>query len=152
MKNNRILMLVSGFIFCLALSAQDPLPRNGGSGGQKPEMRQSVDRQQITPQMRAERLAKQLGLTDEEKTKVQALYEKQNADREKLRSENPSLDREQMRAKFDEMRKNEDVEMAKILSPESLKKYQEYRKVQLEKMKQRMEGGGDGQRPPRPQN
>ena len=39
MKNNRILMLVSGFIFCLALSAQDPLPRNGESGGQKPEMR-----------------------------------------------------------------------------------------------------------------
>ncbi len=151
MKNNRILLLAFGFIFGLTLSAQDQIPHNGEQRGQKPEMRQGGERHQMTPQQRAERLAKQLGFTDEEKTKVQALYEKQNTDREKLRSENTSLDREQMRAKFEEMRKNEDAEMAKILSPESLKKYQEFRKAQMEKMKQRIEGGGDGQRPPRPQ-
>ena len=152
MKNNRILMLAFGFIICLGLSAQNPTSGNGEPKGQRPEIKQGGERQQMTPQMRAERLAKQLGLTDEEKTKVQALYEKQNADREKFRSENASLSREQMRAKFDEMRKNEDAEMAKILSPESLKKYQDFRKEQMEKMKQRMEGGGDGQHPPRPQN
>ena len=149
MKKNLILSVAFGFIFCMALSAQDGTPRNEEPKGQRPEMRQGGERQQMTPQMRAERMAKQLGLTDEEKTKVQTLYEKQNADRENFRKENASLDREQMRAKFDEMRKNEDAEMAKILSPESLKKYQEFRKAQMEKMKQRMEGSG--QRPPRPQ-
>ena len=152
MKKNRILILAFGFIFCLSVSAQNPMPGNGEPKGQKPEMRQGGERQQMTPQMRAERMAKQLGLTDDEKTKVQALYEKLNADREKFRKDNASLDREQMRAKFDEMRKNEDAEMAKILSPESLKKYQDFRKEQMEKMKQRMESGGDGQRQPRPLN
>jgi Spy/CpxP family protein refolding chaperone len=95
-------------------------------------------------------LAKQLGLTDDEKTKVQALFEKQNADREKMRSEGTNLTREQMRTKMDEMRKSEETEMQKILTPEKFAKYQDLRKEQMEKMKQRMqERMGDR---PAPQN
>lgn len=143
MKKHSMFLMAVGMMFCMALSAQDQAPM----GGNRP--RQEM-RQQQTPQVRAERLAKQLGLTDDEKAKVQALYEKQNAEREKMRSEGTQLTREQMRTKMDEMRKNEETEMQKILTPEKFQKFQDLRKEQMEKMRQRMqEGGGDR---PAPQN
>lgn len=143
MKKHSMFLMAVGMMFCMALSAQDQAPM----GGNRP--RQEM-RQQQTPQVRAERLAKQLGLTDDEKAKVQALYEKQNAEREKMRSEGTQLTREQMRTKMDEMRKSEETEMQKILTPEKFQKFQDLRKEQMEKMRQRMqEGGGDR---PAPQN
>lgn len=144
MKKHGMFLMAIGMMFCMAVSAQEQSSTNDNRPPRQ-EMRQ-----QQTPQVRAERLAKQLGLTDDEKAKVQALFEKQNAEREKMRSEGTNLSREQMRTKMDEMRKNEEVEMQKILNPEKFKKYQELRKEQMEKMKQRMQDGG-GDRPA-PQN
>ena len=46
--------------------------------GDKKEMRQEV-KEKITPEKRAEYMAKQLQLSDVEKAKVQALFEKQDA-------------------------------------------------------------------------
>ena len=144
MKKHGMFLMAIGIMFCMAVSAQD----QGSQTDNRPP-RQEM-RQQQTPQVRAERLAKQLGLTDDEKTKVQALFEKQNADREKMRSEGTNLTREQMRTKMDEMRKSEETEMQKILTPEKFAKYQDLRKEQMEKMKQRMqERMGDR---PAPQN
>jgi Spy/CpxP family protein refolding chaperone len=144
MKKHGMFLMAIGMMFCMAVSAQD---QSSQTDNRPP--RQEM-RQQQTPQVRAERLAKQLGLTDDEKTKVQALFEKQNADREKMRSEGTNLTREQMRTKMDEMRKGEETEMQKILTPEKFTKYQELRKEQMEKMKQRMqERMGDR---PAPQN
>ena len=144
MKKHGMFLMAIGMMFCMAVSAQD---QSSQTDNRPP--RQEM-RQQQTPQVRAERLAKQLGLTDDEKTKVQALFEKQNADREKMRSEGTNLTREQMRTKMDEMRKGEETEMQKILTPEHFKKYQDLRKEQMEKMKQRMqERMGDR---PAPQN
>ena len=144
MKKHGMFLMAIGMMFCMAVSAQD---QSSQTDNRPP--RQEM-RQQQTPQVRAERLAKQLGLTDDEKTKVQALFEKQNADREKMRSEGTNLTREQMRTKMDEMRKSEETEMQKILTPEKFTKYQELRKEQMEKMKQRMqERMGDR---PAPQN
>ena len=144
MKKHGMFLMAIGIMFCMAVSAQD----QGSQNDNRPP-RQEM-RQQQTPQVRAERLAKQLGLTDDEKTKVQALFEKQNADREKMRSEGTNLTREQMRTKMDEMRKGEETEMQKILTPEKFAKYQDLRKEQMEKMKQRMqERMGDR---PAPQN
>ena len=144
MKKHGMFLMAIGMMFCMAVSAQD---QSSQTDNRPP--RQEM-RQQQTPQVRAERLAKQLGLTDDEKAKVQALFEKQNADREKMRSEGANLTREQMRTKMDEMRKSEETEMQKILTPEKFTKYQELRKEQMEKMKQRMqERMGDR---PAPQN
>lgn len=144
MKKHGMFLMAIGMMFCMAVSAQD---QSSHTDNRPP--RQEM-RQQQTPQVRAERLAKQLGLTDDEKTKVQALFEKQNADREKMRSEGTNLTREQMRTKMDEMRKSEETEMQKILTPEKFAKYQDLRKEQMEKMKQRMqERMGDR---PAPQN
>ena len=144
MKKHGMFLMAIGMMFCMAVSAQD---QSSQTDNRPP--RQEM-RQQQTPQVRAERLAKQLGLTDDEKTKVQALFEKQNADREKMRSEGTNLTREQMRTKMDEMRKSEETEMQKILTPEKFAKYQDLRKEQMEKMKQRMqERIGDR---PAPQN
>ena len=144
MKKHGMFLMAIGMMFCMAVSAQD---QSSQTDNRPP--RQEM-RQQQTPQVRAERLAKQLGLTDDEKTKVQALFEKQNADREKMRSEGTNLTREQMRTKMDEMRKSEETEMQKILTPEKFAKYQDLRKEQMEKMKQRMqERMGDR---PAPQN
>jgi Spy/CpxP family protein refolding chaperone len=144
MKKHGMFLMAVGMMFYMAVSAQD---QSSQTDNRPP--RQEM-RQQQTPQVRAERLAKQLGLTDDEKTKVQALFEKQNADREKMRSEGTNLTREQMRTKMDEMRKGEETEMQKILTPEKFTKYQELRKEQMEKMKQRMqERMGDR---PAPQN
>ena len=144
MKKHGMFLMAIGMMFCMAVSAQD---QSSQTDNRPP--RQEM-RQQQTPQVRAERLAKQLGLTDDEKTKVQALFEKQNADREKMRSEGTNLTREQMRTKMDEMRKGEETEMQKILTPEKFAKYQDLRKEQMEKMKQRMqERMGDR---PAPQN
>ena len=144
MKKHGMFLMAIGMMFCMTVSAQD---QSSQTDNRPP--RQEM-RQQQTPQVRAERLAKQLGLTDDEKTKVQALFEKQNADREKMRSEGTNLTREQMRTKMDEMRKSEETEMQKILTPEKFAKYQDLRKEQMEKMKQRMqERMGDR---PAPQN
>jgi len=104
-------------------------------------MRQGGDRQQMTPEVRAERLAKQLDLTADQKAQVQALYEKQNADRQKKLAEAKTTG-EDMRAKFEAERKAQDAELEKIIGPEKMKKLQDMR---AERMKQRGENG------PRPQ-
>jgi Spy/CpxP family protein refolding chaperone len=140
MKKYGMLALAFGFIFSLAVSAQDQMPPQGQGEGPRPEMRQG-NRPQMTPQVRAERLAKQLDLTDAQKAQVQALYEKQNAERQKKQAEVQKT-REEMKAQFDAERKAQDIELEKIIGPEKMKKLQDMR---AERMKQREENG------PRPQ-
>ena len=74
-------MLVVAFAFMLSLSAiaQDQMPPKGERGPKK-EFRRG-DRPQPTAEMRADRLAKQLNLTDAEKVKVKTLFESQDANR-----------------------------------------------------------------------
>ena len=137
MKKHGMLALAFGFIFSLAVSAQDQMPPQGqGEGGPKPEMRQG-NRPQMTPEVRAERLAKQLDLTVAQKAQVQALYEKQNAEHQKKQAEVQKT-REEMKAQFDAERKAQDIALEKIIGPEKMKKLQDMR---AERMKQREENG-----------
>jgi len=140
MKKYGMLVMAFAFIFSLAVSAQDQVPQ-GGERGPRPEMRQGGNRQQMTPQMRAENMAKQLDLTADQKAQVQALYEKQNAEREKKMAD-AKAEGGDMRAKFEAERKAQDTELEKIIGPEKMKKLQDMR---AERMKQRGENG------PRPQ-
>jgi len=137
MKKYGMLALAFGFIFSFAVSAQDQMPPKGqGEGAPKPEMRQG-NRPQMTPQVRAERLSKQLDLTDAQKAQVQALYEKQNTERQKKQAEVQKT-REEMKAQFDAERKAQDIALEKIIGPEKMKKLQDMR---AERMKQREENG-----------
>ena len=135
----KLAILALGFIFSLSVSAQDQTPPQGGGRGSRPEMGQG-NRPQMTPQMRAERLAKQLELTDTQKAQVQALYEKQDADRQKKQAEVKTTG-EDMRAKFEAERKTQDTELEKIIGTE---KFQKMQAIRAERMKQR---GENGQRP-----
>ena len=144
----KIAILALGFIFSLAVSAQDQTPQQTGERGPKREGRQG-DRPQMTPQLRAERLAKQLDLTADQKTQVQTLFEKQEANRQKKQGD-VKKSREEMKAQFDEELKAQDEELLKIIGPEKMKKYQDARAERLKKMQERM-SGGDSPRP-QPQN
>lgn len=137
MKKYAMLVMAFAFIFSLAVSAQDQVPQ-GGERGPKPEMRQGGDRQPMTAQVRADRLAKQLELTDAQKAQVLALYEKQDADRKK-NQDGVQKSREEMRAQFDAQRKTQDEELAKIIGAE---KFQKFQAARAERMKQRGDNGG----------
>ncbi len=135
----KYLMLALATIFTISLSvmAQDPAPQ--GPNGGKREFRQG-ERPMISSEKRAEMLAKQLNLTDAEKAKVQALYQKQDADRQKKKAEVKKT-REEMRAQFDAERKANDEELAKIIGTEKFQKLQAARAEHQQRMKERRENG-----------
>lgn len=142
MKKYGFLGVAFAFIFSLSVSAQDQIPPTGGDKGPKPEMRQG-NRPQMTPEMRAERLAKQVELTDAQKAQVKAMYEKQDADRQKNQG-NVQKTREEMKAQFDAERKAQDTELEKIIGTE---KFQKLQAIRAERMKQRDDNGQNGPRP-----
>ena len=112
----KYLMLTLALLFSMQMLVTDPNQRNG-------------QRVQQTPKERAERLAKQLELTAEQQTQVEALFVKQDADRTKWREEmrannqGAGFDREKMRAQFDERRKAENEALEKIIGKEKMEKY-----------------------------
>jgi periplasmic protein CpxP/Spy len=134
MKKYGMLAIAAIFMFSLAVMAQDPTPPQRPTG-EKREFNQGM-RQQATPQMRAERLAKQLSLTDDQKAKVQALFEKQDANRAKNQAEVKKT-REEMKAQFDANRKAQDEELAKIIGAEKFEKYQAARAERMKSMQNR---------------
>lgn len=136
MKKYGMFVLALAFIFSLAVSAQDQMPPQGENGPKK-EFRQG-NRPPATPQMRAERMAKQLSLTDAEKASVQALFEKQEANREKKKAEIQKT-KEEMKTQFEADRKAQDAELEKIIGTEKFKKFEVARAERMERMKQRGE-------------
>ncbi len=115
-------------------------------GGQGPATRNEVrqpERKMITPEKRAEMMAEQLQLTDAEKAKVQALFEKQQ-EKAKQRQEEMKDNREEQRAKMDAERKAYEAELIKIIGNEKYQQHQAQRIARLEnenrKMKMRSEG------------
>ena len=112
----KYLMLTLALLFSMQMLVTAQNQRNG-------------QRVQQTPNERAERLAKQLELTAEQQTQVEALFVKQDADRTKWREEmrannqGAGFDREKMRAQFDERRKAENEALEKIIGKEKMEKY-----------------------------
>ncbi len=90
--------------------------------------------------MRLERLNQQLNLNDEQKKKVEALFNDEEAQMSKLR-EQQSDNREQNRAAFEKMRTERNAKMKEILTPEQFSKYTEMNK----NMGPRPGGMGNGQ-------
>jgi len=126
MKKYLKLALASVFIFSMTAFAQAPqgAPQGGGFGGGM--------RQQQPPKERAEALAKDLGLNDEVKAKVAALYEKNDAAMTKFRAE-VTRDSPDYMEKMQALRTAQNADLVKIIGQENFDKYQ---KLQADRRQQ----------------
>lgn len=153
MKKKAMLALATVFMMSLSVMAQDPnqnpTPEKSMDKG-KHEMKRD-HKQMITPEKRAEKLAKDLELTADQKAKVQSLFEKQDAKRKEQMVKEESTKKE-MRAKFESERKANDEELTKILGPEKFQKLQSMRADQLQKMKDKRGRKDAGEKKPEKSN
>jgi periplasmic protein CpxP/Spy len=123
MKISRISLIAAlalgGLLVATTMATAQDAPKGKKGRGQSVEQR-------------VERLNKEVNLTDEQKTKVTALFEKENQQFRELRGDT-NLDPQQRREKFQAMRKENDKKLKEILKPDQWEKYQ---KMQ-EEMRQR---------------
>jgi periplasmic protein CpxP/Spy len=153
MKKYGILFMAFAFIFSLAVSAQDQMPPQP-RGMHHKELKQG-EKPKLSAQKRAGYLAVDLELTDAQRAKVQALFEKQDKMREEHQAEVKKL-REQEMAKMEAARKANDAEMEKILGTEKFQQFKAKQAERLEKMKDRWSKNQNGpashgKRAPRPE-
>jgi periplasmic protein CpxP/Spy len=78
--------------------------------------------QRMTPQERTDRLAKDLKLSDEQKTKVLDIFTKSQDSMKKAFDENQG-DQETMRPLMQKIRQNTDDQLKKVLTDEQYEKY-----------------------------
>jgi len=121
MKKYVILALATAILFGLTATAQNQTPPQGRNEGSK-EMRKG-DKPQLSPEKRADRMTKELGLSDVEKTQVQALLEKRDAKRKQNIGELSKI-KEEKRIQFEADRKIQDAELEKIIGKEKFQKFQ----------------------------
>lgn len=143
MKKYGMILFLAFFAVSMSVSAQQQAPR--GDRGQRQEVRERVGAQ-VTPQARAERMAKELELTVEQKAKVQELFEKQEAKRVKNQAE-VEKKKGEFREKFEAERKAQDAELEKIIGKEKFQKHEAMRIERMEKMKQRRQKAPQSEKP-----
>ncbi len=137
MKKYAILALATVFMLNVTIMAQDQRPPKERKGERK-ELNRG-ERPQMTAQKRAALMAIDLGLTDAEKVKVQALMEKQDALREKHQTDGKGLMKER-KTQIETERKAHDAELEQIIGKEKFQKFEKNRAEIREKMKDRREG------------
>ncbi len=93
----------------------------------------------MSPQERLDAMAKQLNLTDDQKTKIKPILEQEHEKMQALRQDT-SLSREDRMSKMMEIRKSTSDEIKKVLTPDQQKKFDEMRPM----------GPGGRGRPPGP--
>jgi protein CpxP len=132
------LLIICGLLFSVVTFAQ---AQQGGG-----------DRKMPTPEERAQKsadqLAKKLSLSDDQKTKVTAIFLDQAVAMKKVREEGKG-DREGMMAKMKTANDENDVKINALLNDDQKKAFAEWKAERAENMKKRMEGkgpaGGGGQ-------
>lgn len=124
MKKYLKLILASVFIFSMTATAQQQTPPQGQFGM----------RQQLSAKERAENLAKDVSLSDADKAKVEAVYEKNDVIFTKFRTE-VSRDSPDFREKFKALRDVQDAELISIIGKE---KFETFQKLQAERRQKRM--------------
>ncbi len=125
MKKIALLFFVSILSLGVTVSAQNQ--REGGKRGGNTEMRQAP-----TAAEKAERLAKDLSLTDDQKAKVTELYLKQEDDMKKFRSEN-NRESSDFREKIKQFRDSQDAELKAIIGDEKFQQLQTIREERMQK-------------------
>ena len=93
---------------------------------------------------RVETLSKQLNLTDDQKPKVQALFEEEVKQRQALRQD-ASLSREDRMEKMRAINQSTRKQIEKVLTAEQKKKWNEIMKENRERREERGEGQGERQ-------
>jgi len=137
MKKYAMFVLAGTFLFNVATIAQDQTPPQRRNGDKKEFKR--AEKMQPSPQMRAEKMAVKLGLTNAEKAKVQALFVKQDIKRDQHQAEMKKL-RDERVAKFENERKSQDAELEKIIGKDNFQKLENERVDRKAEMDERHEG------------
>jgi len=132
MKKYFMLALVAIFAIGLSMNAQNQRQLKG-------EGQNGDHNRKITPELRAEKMSKELNLTADEKAKVLQLFLQQEekikafkAENEKLIEQKKAVLKERME-KLDAERQAQDAELEKIIGKEKFAKHQALRIKQLEK-------------------
>ncbi|HRZ97174.1 MAG TPA: hypothetical protein P5084_06430 [Paludibacter sp.] len=146
MKKYGIAALAVAFVFSMAVSAQRPMQgrQDGPNPGHKKEFRQE-HKEKLSPKKRAGYMAVDMDLTEAQRNKLQAHFEKQDQQREEHRAEMLKMKDQQMK-KRDAMIKANDAEMEKILGTEKfneLKAKQADRKSKAKQFKNKRFGNQD---------
>jgi len=136
MKKYAILLMVSVFLFGMSVEAQQPQSPQRHDGQKKNINR--GEKPQMSAAKRAGYLAVDLELTDAQRAKVQALFEKQDKIRTERQAEIKRL-KEQEKAKFESERNAQESEMEKIIGAEKFQQLKAKQNQHHEKMKQRRE-------------
>lgn len=118
MKKYLIIMLSVFFIFSGTILAQE-----------------QVNKAVNVIEKRAEKMAKELGLTDVEKANVKTLLEKQSVEVKKLKSElSPGENDNDFKVKMKELHKTQEVELKNLIGNEKYAKLKENRAAEKAKM------------------
>ena len=132
----RLMMIAVSALLLMGMSAfaQEAQPQQGQQGG---EGQRRGGGMMMSPEQRANRMAEQLGLSDDQKAKVQKIYEDSAKDMQSMQG----ASREDRMAKMQET--NEKVKA--VLNDDQKKKFDEMN----QRMRDRQRQGGDGgQKPP----
>lgn len=125
------MLMMFGVMF---LNAQPP--QGGGPGRMEPtEM----------AKMQTEQMAKDLSLTDKQKTDIEAINLKYAKKMQEMFQAGPNGDREAMRKNMEEIQTSRNAEYKKVLTSEQYTKYEAAEKARREERQKRMqEGRGPG--------
>jgi len=106
---------------------------------QKPEhqKRKGHEHSQMTAEKRAEKMAKELDLTNQQKTEVLALFKQQ----ETKRCKKQEVAKQERKEAFQAERKAQDEELKKIIGEEKFQQLQQKRVERMEKMKEKQHKG-----------
>ena len=139
MKRLALMALVAIFSLSFSLCAQDTTKTK-----KQDKMRMPTE-MRWTAKNRAENMAKQLNLSDEQKAKVEALFEKQDAKRKEMMAKHQenrdamTQDREARRAEMMKMRNQavaeNDAELETIIGKEKMEQWKKVRDERQETMR-----------------
>ena len=143
MKKNVYLVMCIMLMMTFTLSAQQP-KMNRSNNVQKTERgKEKRQRTLVTPQMRADKMATELGLTDKETAKVKDLFEKEDANKVKRMDEVQKIKKE-MKAKIDGDKKSITAELERIIGKDKVQKLADKReemRAMMENNKKEERGG-----------
>jgi hypothetical protein len=128
------LMMICGLILGIAGFAN--AQQQGGGRGQ--------GRMMMKPEDRVKQLDEKLKLSDDQKTKLTAVFTEQAESMKKMRDEMQNGDRDAMREKMQKMRADNDAKVTAVLTEDQKKTYEAWQKEQRAEMQKRMQGGQGG--------
>lgn len=128
------LLMICGLMLGIAGFAN--AQQGGGQGG-------GQGRMMMKPEDRVKQLDEKLKLSDDQKTKLTAVFTEQVEAMKKFREEMQGGDRDAMREKMQKMRADNDAKVTAVLTDDQKKTYEAWQKEQRAEMEKRRQGGGN---------